>query len=83
MNKDNELIWESYIQKETIDLPKTIDRVKHMRDHDTDMSDDERIMIDDFIESLELELAKTEGKDPRILRRNIVSLLAKAKEMFR
>ena len=83
MNKDNELIWESYIQKETIDLPKTIDRVKQMRDYDTDMSDDERIMIDDFIESLELELAKTEGKDPRILRRNIVSLLAKAKEMFR
>ena len=56
MNKDNELIWESYVQKEAIDLPKTIDRVKQMRDHDTDMSDDERIMIDDFIKSLEVSL---------------------------
>ena len=83
MNKDNELIWESYVQKEAIDLPKTIDRVKQMRDHDTDMSDDERIMINDFIESLEKELEKTEGRDPRILRRNIAALLSRAKEMFR
>ena len=83
MNKDNELIWESYVQEESINLPKAIDRVKQMRDHDTDMSDDERIMIDDFIKSLENELEKTEGRDPRILRRNITALLSRAKEMFR
>lgn len=82
-NKENELIWESYVQEESINLPRAIDRVKQMRDHDTDMSDDERIMIDDFIKSLETELEKTEGRDPRILRRNITALLSRAKEMFR
>ena len=83
MNKDNELIWESYVQYETLDLVKTIDRVKQTRKHDTDMTDEERDMVDEFIKSLELELAKTESEDPRILRRNIAALLVKAKKMFR